>query len=95
MKIDFARTLMKSGIFLGAMLVLVWMSRNRQAAAAPAQDSSMPVCEATVPLSWGDYKGGSQQSGLAFEDKNGTLRFVTAIPCNGTPQVALEIRRIQ
>jgi hypothetical protein len=95
MKIDFARTLLKGGIFLGAILLLIWVARNKQVAAAPAQDASMPVCEASVPLGWGEYKGGSQQSGLAFEDKNGTLRFVTAIPCNGTPQVALEIRRIQ
>jgi hypothetical protein len=33
------------------------------------------------------------QSGLAFEDSAGTLRFLTNIPCDGTPAVALEIRR--
>jgi hypothetical protein len=52
-----------------------------------------PGCVATVPKSWGAYKGGSAQSGLAFEDSAGTLRFLTNIPCDGTPAVALEIRR--
>ena len=53
-----------------------------------------PGCVATVPKAWGQYKGGSTQSGLAFEDSNGTLRFATSIPCGATPPVALEIRRI-
>jgi hypothetical protein len=52
-----------------------------------------PGCVANVPKSWGAYKGGSAQSGLAFEDSAGTLRFLTNIPCDGTPAVALEIRR--
>jgi len=52
-----------------------------------------PGCVASVPKSWGAYKGGSAQSGLAFEDSAGTLRFLTNIPCDGTPLAALEIRR--
>jgi len=52
-----------------------------------------PGCVASVPKSWGSYKGGSAQSGLAFEDTAGTLRFLTNIPCGGTPVVSLEIRR--
>jgi hypothetical protein len=52
-----------------------------------------PGCVANVPKAWGAYKGGSAQSGLAFEDSAGTLRFLTNIPCDGTPAVALEIRR--
>jgi len=52
------------------------------------------ACYATVPKSWGQFRGGSAQSGLAFEDNAGTLRFLTNIPCGGTPIVALEIRRI-
>jgi hypothetical protein len=39
------------------------------------------------------FKGASTQSGLAFEDSAGTLRFLTNIPCDGAPVVALEIRR--
>jgi len=41
----------------------------------------------------GQYRGGSAQSGLSFEDANGTLRFVTNLPCGSVPTVALEIRR--
>jgi hypothetical protein len=52
-----------------------------------------PGCVSTVPRSWGQFKGGSAQSGLAFEDPAGTLRFVTNIPCDGTSFVALEISR--
>ena len=37
--------------------------------------------------------GASTQSGFAFEDNAGTLRFVTNVPCDGTPVVALKIRR--
>ena len=51
------------------------------------------TCVSYVPADWGVFKGGNQQSGLAFEDRSGTLRFVTNLPCNATPQPALEIRR--
>ena len=52
------------------------------------------ACYATVPKNWGQFRGGSAQSGLAFEDSAGTLRFLTNIPCGGSPIVALEIRRV-
>jgi hypothetical protein len=52
-----------------------------------------PGCVASVPRSWGVFKGASTQSGLAFEDSAGTLRFLTNIPCDGSPVAALEIRR--
>ena len=52
-----------------------------------------PGCVATIPKAWGQFKGGDAQSGLAFEDNTGTLRFLTNIPCGGTPLVALEVRR--
>jgi len=49
---------------------------------------------ANISQEWGEYVGGSEQSGIAFRDKQGTLRFITDFPCNGTiPLVALEIRR--
>jgi hypothetical protein len=42
----------------------------------------------------GAYKGGSAQSGLAFEDSAGALRFLTNLPCDGSAAaVALQIRR--
>jgi len=51
-------------------------------------------CTAAVPKEWGVYRTGSQQSGLSFEAADGTLRFVTNLPCDGsTPQIALQIRR--
>ena len=51
------------------------------------------TCVSYIPQSWGEFKGGDQQSGLAFQDRASTLRFVTNLPCNTTPQPALEIRR--
>jgi hypothetical protein len=42
----------------------------------------------------GGVRGGSAQSGLAFEDSAGTLRFLTNLPCDGrAAAVALQIRR--
>ena len=52
-----------------------------------------PGCVANVPKAWGTFRGASTQSGLAFEDANGTIRFLTNIPCQGTPSVSLEIHR--
>jgi hypothetical protein len=52
-----------------------------------------PGCVAQVPRAWGTYRGASAQSGLAFEDSGGSIRFLTNIPCDGVPTVSLEIRR--
>lgn len=60
---------------------------------APTPQVWSPGCVASVPKSWGAFRGASTQSGFAFEDSAGTLRFVTNVPCDGTPVVALEIRR--
>lgn len=59
-------------------------------AAAPQFGST---CVTYVPREWGTYRGGSTQTGLAFEDSAGTLRFITNLPCGGAPIVALEVRR--
>ena len=60
-----------------------------------APQDTFGQCISAVPQEWGQFKGGSEQTGLAFEDSRGTLRFVTSFPCNGaTPPVALEVRRI-
>ena len=77
-------------VILGA---LVSLKIYAAAPEKPAPQVWTPGCVASVPKSWGAYKGGSAQSGLAFEDTAGTLRFLTNIPCDGTPAVALEIRR--
>jgi len=52
-----------------------------------------PGCVASVPKPWGTFRGASTQSGLAFEDSSGTIRFLTNIPCDGIPSVSLEIHR--
>lgn len=69
-----------------------WLYTKRTKAAAQL-GFGQPGCIAYIPREWGEYKGGSQQSGLAFQNSAGTLRFLTNIPCGSTPQVALEIRR--
>ncbi len=65
----------------------------RRAKAAPQMGYGQPGCISYVPPEWGDYKGSSQQYGVAFQDNKGTLRFITTVACQTTPQVALEIRR--
>jgi hypothetical protein len=52
-----------------------------------------PGCIANVPRAWGTFRGASTQSGLAFEDASGTIRFLTNLPCSGIPTVSLEIHR--
>jgi hypothetical protein len=53
-------------------------------------------CIAEVPKSWGDFKGASDY-GLAFEDQNGTIRFLLRPPCgsryssNATPSPAADL----
>lgn len=57
-------------------------------------------CVTVVPKSWGDFKGGSDY-GLAFQDKDGNVRFVLHPSCGSVnspiePPVAtidLEIER--
>jgi len=46
-----------------------------------AQEKSNMGCKLTVPRSWGEYKGGSAY-GLAFQDSNGTLRFLLHPDCS-------------
>jgi hypothetical protein len=61
--------------------------------ATRAATSLDPGCIASVPKSWGTFRGASTQSGLAFEDASGTIRFLTNIPCQGVPSVSLQITR--
>ena len=76
-----------------AMVTLVSLKLFASAPKSPLPQVWTPGCVSAVPKAWGTFKGGSAQSGLAFEDSAGTLRFLTNIPCNGAPAVALEIRR--
>jgi hypothetical protein len=52
-------------------------------------------CVATVPRAWGEFKGGSSQSGPAFQAPDGTLRFVTNLPCGSQPIIALKTVRTE
>jgi hypothetical protein len=84
---------------VGLALVMIFAAASGlakfrvNAGAATAGQFSGSQCVASVPRAWGEYKGGSAQSGLSFQDSAGTLRFVTNLPCGSTPTVALEIRR--
>ncbi len=60
---------------------------------APAQFDSEAQCVSSVPRAWGEFKGGSAQSGLAFQAPDGTLRFLTNLPCGAQAVVALKIMR--
>jgi len=71
-----------------------WLHMDtKETKAVPRLGFGQPACVAYLPREWGEYKGGSQQSGLAFRDSVGTLQFFTNIPCGNPPQVTLEIRR--
>ena len=80
-------------IIVLAVLALISFSLYAAVPKPPKPQIWTPGCVALVPKSWGTYRGASTQSGLAFEDSAGTLRFLTNIPCDGSPVVALEIRR--
>lgn len=65
---------------------------------AGQKDSIQPACVQTVPSSWGEFKGASHDYGFAFEDKDGTLRFVRDLQCEMSdfqklPPPYLEVRR--
>lgn len=84
-----ARLLILAVLFLSAAN---WFYARRAKAAAQL-DFGQAACTSFVPPEWGEYKGSSEHYGIVFQDNNGTLRFVTNVPCPGTPQIALEIRR--
>jgi hypothetical protein len=52
-----------------------------------------PGCVSYVPTEWGQFIGSSALTGIGFEDRDGTLRFVTSLPCGTAPTIALEVRR--
>jgi len=79
-----------------ALSVLLWflsVAGELRSSNASWQTTYGYTCVSYIPAEWGEFKGGNQQSGLAFQDHTGTLRFVTSLPCDATPQPALEIRR--
>lgn len=83
-------------ILVVAVLLLTalnWLYARKARAAAPQTVFGQPACRSFVPPEWGDYKGSSEHYGVVFQANDGTLRFVTNVPCEATPQIALEIRR--
>ena len=79
-------------VVITAIVALVSL-KVRAASPKPEPQLWTPGCVANIPRSWGTFRGASTQSGLAFEDASGTIRFLTNIPCSGTPTVSLEIHR--
>ncbi len=64
------------------------------------QASETGLCVASVPKSWGEFRGASGY-GLAFEDQDGTIRFLRNPSCeseasstsNPLPLVDLKVGR--
>jgi opacity protein-like surface antigen len=86
----------RTKIILAAAVAIAALASLKIVAAAPKPPKPQiwtPGCVASVTRSSGTFRGASAQSGLAFEDSAGTLRFLTNIPCEGTPVVSLEIHR--
>jgi hypothetical protein len=76
-----------------ALLSFKLYAATPKPAPPPQPQIFAPGCIASVPKAWGTFRGASTQSGLAFEDASGTIRFLTNIPCSGVPTVSLEIHR--
>jgi hypothetical protein len=73
--------------------VITYFSAKHQVKAAAQSIYSAP-CVSYVPKDWGEYRGATSY-GAAFEDNNGTLRFIKNPPCDLTanPLPDLEIHR--
>ena len=79
-------------VLLAAACVVLGYAGGRlqSSAAVHAQDKYAVAggCIAGVPKSWGNFKGASDY-GLAFEDSDGTVRFLQHPPCgNGLSSMA-------
>ena len=89
-----SQTLKIIAIVMITAIVALFSLKVRAASPKPPQPQTFaPGCVASVPKSWGTFRGASTQSGLAFEDASGTIRFLTNIPCQGVPSVSLQINR--
>jgi hypothetical protein len=80
-----------------AILSLVAMA-TQQPMATEQKDTLQPTCVLTVPSRWGEFKGASRDFGLAFQDSDGTLRFIRDLACevqgfHRLPPTYLEVRR--
>jgi len=81
---DCAYSLGKVGVLALALLfgmVLGRLQDSQPTVHAQERSSGRINCATIVPKSWGDFKGGSEY-GLAFQDKEGNLRFLLHPSCN-------------
>jgi hypothetical protein len=88
-----------SSVFRVAIAVLALGAMAPQQQMATAQKESIqPTCVLTVPSNWGEFQGASKEFGLAFQDSEGTLRFIRDLGCEipgfqRLPPAFLEVRR--
>lgn len=68
------------GLAVLAGVALGRMHAPRSTVHAQERFSGVTDCVTVVPKSWGEFKGGSDY-GLAFQDKDGNLRFVLHPSC--------------
>jgi hypothetical protein len=90
---------MKS-LIRGAIVVLALGAAlaSHQPVANAQRESIQPTWVLTVPSAWGEYTGSSHDFGLAFQDHDGTLRFIRELACEipglqRLPHPYLEVRR--
>ena len=92
-----------NGKRVAAATILVFVSAlggYQLRAHAQQQPQQFPKpCSVIVPSEWGEYAGTVTGTGMVFEDKDGTLRIISDIPCTidgsvgGTPRILAVIRR--
>jgi len=89
-----------NSVFRGAIAIfaLGGAMAPQQPMATAQKDALQPTCVLTVPSHWGEFKGASHEFGLAFQDKDGTLRFIRDLACETPgfqrlPPTFLEVRR--
>jgi hypothetical protein len=81
-----------------AILALCGAMVPQQPMASAQKESVQATCIMTVPSSWGEFKGASNDFGLAFQDSAGTLRFIHDWACEipgfqRFPPAFLEVHR--
>jgi hypothetical protein len=88
-------------VSLVALGISIGFAGSRFFAIAPVhahgQYTESELCTTSVPKSWGDFKGASEY-GIAFEDQNGTIRFLRSPSCSngltstGNPLPPVDLR---
>jgi len=87
-----------SVLLLGVIGGVIGRSYSRGSSVHAEERSETATCMVGVPKSWGEFRGASAY-GLAFQDENGTLRFLLHPSCGNfnsptdNPYIDLEILR--